>query len=135
MGNLGDTLMVLAEASNMMTLQAQNPAYPRAKERYAWASERDPKRCLSFLRNALSRGVMRIGLVAVLENTIQIILQTQLLAINYSIFQGRHSQFQAHLSIALSLIMSASRVVEFWQLNRFYREVKARVMTEENLRP
>jgi len=133
--NLGDTLMILGEASNMATLQLQNPAYPRAKELYAWGCEKNPKRCLSFLRNALSRGIMRLGLVAVLENTVQIILQTELLAMNYYIFGSEHSQVQACISIALSLLMSVSRVVEFWQLRRFYGEVSTRVMQDEFMQP
>lgn len=125
--NLGDVLMILGEAANMASLQAQNPIYARAKEQYKWRHETNPTRSLIFLRNELLRGVVRIGLVALLENAVQLNIQTTLFAMNRAVFGGKYWQTQTLASILLSLMTSGSKVMGFWQCWKFYRSVFRRI--------
>jgi len=125
--NLGDVLMILGEASNMASLQALNPIYARSKEQYKWRQERNPTRSLIFLRNELLRGVVRIGLVALLENAVQLNIQTTLFSMNRAVFEGKYWQTQTLASILLSLMTSGSKVLGFWQCWKFYRSVNRRI--------
>jgi len=125
--NLGDVLMILGEAANMASLQSQNPAYARAKEQYKWRRELNPTRSLIFLRNELLRNVVRIGLVALLENAVQLNIQTTLFSMNRAVFGGKYWQTQTLASIVLSLLTSGSKVIGFWQCWRFYRSVFRRI--------
>merc|ERR1719221_2052874 len=104
--------MILGEAGGMMSLNMQTPSYPRAKEKQKRSQGAGPDGSLSLVRNALARGVLRIGLVGLLENGIQIYLQTAYFSIKRVVAHDGSPHWQAMFSILLSLAMMGGKIRE-----------------------
>merc|ERR1712048_615004 len=108
-------LFAMSEATGMAILHEMDMVYPEQREKEVRMEileethKIDPKVSLEFVRGALARGVVSVGLVGVLENALQVYLQAlgfTLTAAEDAIKQ--HSQWNLQTVTALcSIILSA----------------------------
>lgn len=132
--NFGDALMILCEPNASVTLALLSPAFPRKKAELVL--EQDSKdrteqlhRALSFVRNALTRGLVLVGSVALLENAFQTNMQVTLFGIKCAVARspwGHHS-IPCLLSIVLSITMSVEKTNVAINLLRFSRDIRAQI--------
>lgn len=127
--NLGDTLAVLAEASGNQAIMSQSPEFPMIKEEQA-RHTKAYQNALNLVRGALSRGMIRIGLVGLMENAFQINVQVIMLTMAQRTLKetGSHedessnlSYQRAVLSIVLSLCMCLGKLADGYQLLNFWK--------------
>jgi len=128
--NLGDTLFLLGEAAGMNLLQKQSISYPRAKQEQC----SDPKLSLVYVRNAIARGVLRLGVVGILENCAQLYLQICVFALKRMVDSSRPN-YQGLASIVLSLVMNAIKLGDAFELLKFWSEVQAKVKPDTEWAP
>jgi len=112
---LGDAMMMLGEAASMASLQLQSPTYPFAKARL------EPRKAVSLAGATMSRGVVSIGLVAVLENSVQIHFQVFIFAVHRLL--SKTCNTLAVTSLVLSMLMLVVKFKQAYTLLSFSHQV------------
>jgi len=144
--NHGSVLAILAETSRMTSITFNSLSYAQGKAESflleeARMGKKGETRCLldtmHYVKDLLRESVQRLFVVGVLENAIQMNLQTSLMAINQVLGQRQH---QVVASILLGFLMSLKKVFDSTTVFVFARDMVRRIryfspgMTEEEER-
>jgi hypothetical protein len=140
----GDAVCVLGEAAGMGSLLQMGLFYPRAKEQYTrflslggmtqsltgsggdGVSKFDAHKSLIYLQNAMIRGLARVGLVAMVENGLQLNMQVTVLALKRASLRGHavpQLTFAEISSVVLSLITAILKLNESRFILEFSHDV------------